>query len=77
MRYYAGVDVAMKETFMCIVDEEGRRVFESHVYTDPKSIYDELSKSGYELEKVGLESGSLSNYLTKSLRDLGCDDWIL
>jgi transposase len=71
MRYYAGLDVAMKETFICIVDEEGKRVFESHVYTDPKCIYDELSKSGYELEKVGLESGSLSNYLTKSLRDLG------
>lgn len=26
MEYYAGLDIAMKETFMCIVDEEGERV---------------------------------------------------
>lgn len=27
MRYYAGLDVSMKETFICIVDEEGERVY--------------------------------------------------
>jgi transposase len=72
MKYYAGLDVSMKETFICILDEEGKRVYESQAYTDPKHIYDELHKGGYELEKVGLESGSLSSYLTKGLQALGC-----
>lgn len=72
MRYYAGLDVSMKETFICILNEEGKRVHESQAYTDPRYIYDELNKSGYELEKVGLESGSLSSYLTKGLQALGC-----
>ena len=67
MKYYAGLDVSMKETFICILDEEGNRVYESQVYTDPKHIDDELNKSGYALEKVGLESRSLSSYLTKGL----------
>jgi transposase len=71
MRYYAGLDVSMKETFICILDKEGGKVYESHVYTDPKHIYDEFIKSGYELEKVGIESGSLSSYLTKGLQALG------
>ena len=71
MKYYAGLDVAMKETFMCIVDKEGKRVFESKSATNPQLIYDELSKSGFELEKVGLETGSLSTYLTKALQYLG------
>jgi len=71
MKYYAGLDVAMKETFICILSEEGERIFESKAPTDPQPIYDELVKSGVELEKVGLESGSLSNYLTKGLQDLG------
>ncbi len=71
MRYYAGLDVSMKETFICILCEEGRKVYESHVYSDPKHINDELVKSGYELEKIGLESGSLSGYLTKGLQALG------
>jgi transposase len=72
MTYYAGLDVSMKETFICIVSEEGQKVYESHVYSDPKDIYGELTKSGYELEKVGLESGSLTSYLTKGLQALGC-----
>lgn len=71
MKYYAGLDVAMKETFICIVNEEGKRVFESKATTDPQPIYDELLKNGFELEKVGLETGSLSVYLTKGLQELG------
>ncbi len=71
MKYYAGLDVSMKETFICILSEEGKKVYESHVYSDPKDIYDEFVKSGYELEKVGLENGSLSGYLTKGLQALG------
>ncbi len=72
MKYYAGLDVSMKETFICILDEEGHRVFESSTYSDPTFIYNEMVKSGYKLEKVGLESGSLSNYLTRGLQALGC-----
>ena len=48
MKYYAGLDVAIKETFVCIVDEEGERVFESKVPTDPQPIYEELAKSGFK-----------------------------
>lgn len=70
MKYYAGLDVAMKDTFMCVVDEEGKRVFESKAPTDPQAICDELAESGVRLEKVGLESGSLSKFLTKGLQDL-------
>ena len=72
MKYYAGLDVSMKETFICILNAEGDKVYESKAYSDPQPIYEELSKSGYDLEKVGLESGSLSSYLTKGLQTLGC-----
>lgn len=71
MKYYAGLDVAMKETFICVLSEEGERIFESKTHTNPLTIYEELAKSGVELEKVGLETGSLSNYLTKELQHLG------
>jgi len=73
MKYYAGLDVAMKETFICVLDEEGKRVYESRSTTDPQPIYEELLKSGVVLEKVGLETGSLSNYLTKGLQALGLE----
>jgi transposase len=71
MKYYAGLDVAMKETFICILSEDGKKVFEGKAPTDPQPIYEELAKSGVDLEKIGLETGSLSNYLTKGLQGLG------
>ena len=33
MKYYAGLDVSMKETFICILDERGKIVYEDQVYT--------------------------------------------
>lgn len=71
MKYYAGLDIAMKETFVCILNEEGQKIYESKSATDPQLIYKELAKSNVKLEKVGLETGSLSHYLTKALQDLG------
>lgn len=38
MKYYAGQDVAIKERFMCVVDEVGKRVFESKASTSPQTI---------------------------------------
>jgi transposase len=71
VKYYAGLDVAMKETFVCIVDENGKRVYEGKSFSDPLPIFEALIKLGLKLEKVGLEAGSISSYLTKGLMDLG------
>jgi transposase len=71
VRYYAGLDVSMKETFVCIMNEEGKKIYEGKSVSDPQPIYDELLKGGFELEKVGLETGSLSRYLLQGLQDLG------
>ncbi len=75
MKYYAGLDVAMKETFICVLDEGGKRIYEGKSNTNPDRIYEALAKSSIDLrylEKVGLEAGSLSSYLTKGLQKLGC-----
>jgi len=61
----------MKETFICVVNKEGKRIFESKSITDPQAIYNELAKSGVVLEKVGVETGSLSKFLTQGLQSLG------
>ena len=71
MKYFAGLDVSMKETFICIMREDGKIMQQSQTQSDPKWINESLMKGGYKLESVGLESGNLSNYLTKGLRDLG------
>lgn len=68
MKHYAGLDVAMKKTSICIVDEQGKIVHESEVITDPHVLADAIEKTGFKIELVGFESGSLSHYLMQGFR---------
>lgn len=70
MKHYAGLDVSMKETFVCVVDENGERVIEKEISTDPKTIANFLKGLGLGIQVVGLESGSLSHWLTDELLKL-------
>jgi len=71
MRYYAGLDISMKETAICVVDEEGKIVYEHIQVTDPEAIAKDLEKTKLNIVKVGLEIGSISRWLTLKLQDLG------
>jgi len=70
MSHYAGLDVSMKETFICIVDSQGKKISEASIETDPNEIASYFSQLNISIEKVGLESGSLSHWLTDELRRL-------
>ncbi len=67
MKHYIGLDVSMKETSICIIEETGSIVFEGKEITDPKLLADRLKRLCSSIEKVALESGSLSNWLTNEL----------
>jgi transposase len=70
MRYYTGLDISMKETAVCIVDEAGKVIKEGTVPTDPKSISTFIKKTNLAVSKVALESGCLSHWLAKGLQQL-------
>lgn len=67
MKHYIGLDVSMKETFVCVVNLEGKIVHERIVNTEPKEIAALVKNLKFEIELVGLESGSLSHWLTEEL----------
>lgn len=69
MKYYVGLDVAMKKTSICIVNEQGKIVHESEAKTDPHALADAIGKTGLKIELVGFESGSLGHYLTQGLKE--------
>ncbi len=71
MNHYVGLDVSLKETFICVVDHQGEVVYEGHTKTDPSSIQRKLLKTGVQLDKIGIETGSLSHWLVTELRKLG------
>lgn len=68
---YAGLDVSLKETAVCVVDETGKVVLERMIATDPIAISDCLAKHAPALERFGLESGSTSAWLWREFRALG------
>jgi len=70
MKYYSGLDVAMETTAICVVDETGKILFEDTVPTEPKLIDMCLKASGYPIEMIALESGSLTHWLIEELTKL-------
>lgn len=68
MSYYVGLDVSMKETVICIVNEKGESVHKGRAKTDPEKIARHLACTKFKIEKVGIESGSLSHWLVDQLK---------
>lgn len=71
MKYFAALDVSLKETAICIVDQDGHLVQECFVPTEPEDIATYLNKMARRFERVGLEAGNLSPWLYHSLTGLG------
>jgi transposase len=69
MKHYVGLDVSMKKTSVCIVDEHGKIVHESEVATEPHILADAIESTKLKIELVGFESGSLSHFLTHGLKE--------
>lgn len=59
MNYYAGLDVSLEETAICMVDEAGAIVRELRALRDPESLVLALGAVGLPMERIGLEACSL------------------
>lgn len=46
MKYYAGIDVSLEETAICIVDETGAIMKEMQAASEPETLADALSAAG-------------------------------
>jgi transposase len=71
MDYFAGLDVSVKETSVCIVDDMGRIVREVKVASEPEALLRVLLNPGYHFKRIGLEAGPLSQWLFGVLADAG------
>lgn len=71
MRYFAGLDVSLEETSICIVDETGLIVKELRAASDPKALIETLQGTSLALERIGLEACSLTAWLYDGLTGAG------
>jgi Mg-chelatase subunit ChlD len=60
MDHYAGLDVSLKETAVCIVDASGQIAREAKVASEPSAVTQLLHSAGVEITRIGLEAGPLS-----------------
>jgi transposase len=71
MTLFVGLDVSVKETAVCVVDEVGEVVLEQKVPTEPDDIVTLLASIGEAYGRVGIEAGPLSQWLVNGLASAG------
>jgi transposase len=71
MDHFAGLDVSVKETSVCIVDDTGRIVREVRVASEPEALLAVLKSPAYRFRRIGLEAGPLSQWLFSALAEAG------
>src|SRR5436305_13623399 len=71
MAYFAGLDVAVKETSVCIVDDAGKIVRAVKVASEPEALLAVLKNLAYQFKRTGLEAGPLSQWLFSALAEAG------
>jgi hypothetical protein len=60
MDHFAGLDVSVKETSVCIVDDTGKIVRELTIASEPEAFLAVLKNPAYRFKRIGLETGPLS-----------------
>jgi transposase len=71
MDHFAGLDVSVKETSVCIVDDTGRIVREVKVASEPEALLVVLRNLAYHFKRIGLEAGPLSQWLYSAFAEAG------
>src|SRR5689334_14782356 len=69
MDHFAGMDVSVKETSVCILDDAGKIVKEVKVASEPEALLKVLGNPAYRFKRIGLEAGPLSQWLFSALAE--------
>jgi transposase len=77
MDYYAGIDVSLELSSVCIVDVNGKILKESKMASEPDALVAFLGKTGFSVTRVGLEAGPLSQWLYAGLIAAGLETVLL
>jgi transposase len=71
MNQYAGIDVSLECSSVCVVDASGKILREARVASEPQALIGWFRLQGFCLERIGLEAGPLSQWLFAAMREAG------
>src|SRR5260221_6215606 len=71
MDYYAGIDVSLEYSSVCVVDASGKVVREAKVVSEPEALIGWFGSLGLELARIGLEAGPPSPLVYAAMKQAG------
>jgi transposase len=71
MEHYAGIDVSLKYSSVCVVDASGKIVREDKVASEPEALIAWFIALGFGVTRIGLEAGPLSQWLHAAMQKAG------
>jgi transposase len=77
MEYYAGIDVSLEVSSVCVVDRTGKIVREAKVASEPEALVRFFSQLEVRVTRIGLEAGPLSQWLHGGLSAAGFEAVLL
>ena len=69
--HYAGIDVSLKESSVCVMDAKGKVVREVKIASEPEALVRYFGDLGFPVSRIGLEAGPLSQWLHAALGATG------
>src|SRR5262249_57219753 len=73
MEHYAGIDVSLELSSVCVGDAQGKIVKEAKVASDPEGLIAFFASLGLAVKRIGLEAGPLSQWLQSDLKCAGLE----
>ena len=77
MEHYAGIDVSLERSSVCVVDATGKIVREAKVPSEPEALAAFIAGLGLAVTRIGLEAGPLSQWLHAGLTGAGFEAVLL
>jgi transposase len=77
MEHYAGIDVSLERSSVCVVDALGKIVKEAKISSEPAALVAFFEALGFVVKRIGLEAGHCRNGCMRgcSERDLKLFCW--
>jgi transposase len=71
MDYYAGIDVSLEASSVCVVDGAGKIIREAKLASEPAVLIGWFAALDFDLTRIGLEAGPLSQWLYAAMKHAG------
>src|SRR4051812_9010364 len=71
MEQYAGIDVSLEASHVCVVDAQGKILKEAKVASEPEALIAWFAAHGTPMARIGLEAGPLSQWLFAGMKAAG------